>query len=147
MPELLTKAFGMIDILPEQVLRFPDGIFGFSDEKEFALLEESEESPFKWLQSTRIPSLAFIVIQPELFMKHPYIPDVTEMELNRMEVENISDCLIFVIVTIPESNPELMTANLQGPILINRKKKLARQCISLNEKHSVRVTMLEQMDG
>jgi len=147
MTELATKAFGKIEVHPDQILHFPDGILGFENEKEFALIEENEESPFKWLQSTKMPSLAFIVIQPALFLKEPYIPEVSASDLNHLAVDRIEECLTFVIVTIPENNPEKMTANLQGPVLINAQKKTARQCISGNEKHKVRISILEQLDG
>lgn len=146
MPELATKAFGKIDVKAEQIIHFPEGIFGFKDHLEFALIEESEDSPFKWLQSTKDENLAFVVIQPELFLP-AYSPEVSISELNVIDVKSPSECIIFAIVTIPENNPEKMTANLQGPVLINTSKKLGKQSISNNESHLVRVFILEQLDG
>jgi flagellar assembly factor FliW len=52
--------------------------------------------------------------------------------------------LVFAIVTIPE-NPSLMTANLQGPIIINPEKKLGRQAISMNDRYHVRHRILDEM--
>lgn len=51
---------------------------------------------------------------------------------------------MFAIVTIP-TNPSDMTANLQGPIIVNPDKRLGRQAISLSDRYSVRHKILEEM--
>lgn len=147
MQELATKAFGTIEVHPTQIIHFPEGLYGFADYHEFALLEDREDSPFKWLQSTEESTLAFIIIQPDLFLKDPYIPEISRSELETLQVSSISGCVIFVIVTIPEGHPEKMTANLQGPVLINREKKIGRQAISTKDTHLLRFPILEKMDG
>ena len=147
MPELATKAFGKIHINSEQILEFPDGIFGFNDHRQFALIEEEgDENPFKWLQSTADQDIAFIVIQPELFL-NDYNPEILQSDLEAIHAETLEQCLLLLIVTIPENQPEKMTANLQGPILINRRTKQGRQSISNNINHLVRVPILEQLGG
>jgi len=140
--ELLTKPFVKIEIYPEQILTFQDGILGFETYKKFALIEEHEESPFKWLQAIDEQSLAFIVIQPELFKEY-YNPIIPIEELQELELNSVKEALVFVIVTIPVQNPNEMTANLQGPILINKKNSQARQFISRDDKHPVRFKMME----
>ncbi|MFC1670955.1 flagellar assembly protein FliW, partial [Spirochaetota bacterium] len=50
------------------------------------------------------------------------------------------------IVTIPE-NPKEMTANLQGPIIVNPHKRIGKQAISANEKYGVRHGILEEMNN
>lgn len=142
MVEILSKPFGKITIHPEQILQFPDGLLGFENFKEFALIEESEDSPFKWLQSLQEKSLAFIVIQPELFLDD-YKPLIPDDELSAMELSSVNDALKFVIVTIPNDNPQDMTANLQGPIMINKKNHTAKQLISRDDRHPVRYKMME----
>ena len=146
MTQLATKAFGKIDVEPEQLIQFPEGLFGFAEAQEYALIEDRDESPFKWLQATNDESLAFVVIQPELFLED-YRPVVSQGDLKMLEVESLDDCLIMLIVTIPADNPQGMTANLQGPILISRERKIGRQVISNDDGHAVRVMILEQVDG
>ncbi len=48
-----------------------------------------------------------------------------------------------VIVSIPGEDPDLMTANLQGPILINKKDLIGGQFISRDETHPVRKLILD----
>ena len=146
MTELATKAFGTIMVDPAQIISFKEGLYGFPEETEFALLDEKEESAFQWLQSTSEQSLAFILIQPELFMKEAYVPALMENELESLQIQKVDECLVFLIVTIPHDNPNQMTANLQGPILVNKEKMIGRQVISNNDSHQVRVSILEQLE-
>ena len=146
MPVLATKAFGTIEVRPEQLIRFPDGLFGFKTDTEYALLEEAPNAHFKWLQSTANPSVAFVVIQPELFMREPYRPSVSSAELDAINVSSVAECLVFVIVTIPYNEPDKMTANLQGPILINAREAVGRQAISANDGHPVRYPILDRLE-
>ena len=112
MPQLATRALGTVEINPAENIQFPDGLFGFSDVREFALLGERPDSPFKWLQSTARPDLAFIVIEPHLFLKEAYRPVLMRSDLEQLKVEKVEDCTIYLIVTIPRDHPEKMTANL-----------------------------------
>ncbi|MBE7440105.1 MAG: flagellar assembly protein FliW [Spirochaetales bacterium] len=145
MGSLQTKAFGTIDVDATDLIDFPDGLIGISDRR-FALLSDGEDSPFKWLQSASSPGLAFVLMQPELFLKTAYRPAVAASELERLEVSSIEECHVYAIITIPTDNPEAMTANLQGPILLNLKRKIGRQVISNNDDHSVRHLIIENLD-
>jgi len=139
-----TKPFGEIEVSEKQILDFPDGILGFDFVRKFVLLDtEDDNSPFKWLQAYEEPELAFVVIMPVDFMGE-YELKVTSGDLEFVGSDNPDNLIIFVIVTIPE-NPSEMTANLQGPLIINIEKKIGKQAISLNENYSVRHRILEEM--
>lgn len=146
MTKLATKALGIVQIDQAQIVQFPEGLLGFPEYTEFALLDDSDESPFKWLQSTTDAALAFVVIQPELFLAN-YRAEPGEADLKALGVSQVSECLTLLIVTIPHDEPRKMTANLQGPILINGPKRIGRQVISNNDRHLVRVSILEQLEG
>ena len=122
-----SKPFGKIEIDEIQIIDFSAGLFGFEKHSKFALIEESSDSVFKWLQSLDDKDLAFIVIQPSLFLDS-YKPIIPHSELNLIELSGIEEALIMVIVSIPD-DPSLMTANLQGPILINKKSRKGKQFI------------------
>ena len=68
------------------------------------------------------------------------------LNLDALDLEGSADerYLEFAIVTIPEDRQE-MTANLQGPIIINKENREGRQCISRNESWNVRHNILEEM--
>jgi len=131
-----------MEIEEGQILHFPNGLLGFETFSKFALIEESAESVFKWLQCLEDKNLAFIVIQPEIFTSG-YKPVVPPSELKTINLTRAEDALILVIVSIPGNDPNLMTANLQGPILINKKELIAGQFISRDETHPVRKLILD----
>ncbi len=139
-----SKPYGEIEIDDKQVIDFSDGLLGFDYIKKFALLDvDDEKSPFKWLQAMDEPALAFVVIQPEDFMAE-YKLVVSQSDLDGVEAVNKEGLVVLAIVTIPD-NPSDMTANLQGPIIVNPEKKLGRQAISLSDKYHVRHKILEEM--
>lgn len=147
MLKLATKALGTVELKEEEILDFPNGLYGFQGQYGFALLSEESDSPFLWLQCTKDPQLAFIVIEPVLFYKKTYLPVVSEADLALLQAKDISECNIYVIVTIPHDRPEEMTANLQGPILVNIEKKIGCQVISQDNAHEVRIPILQQLEG
>ena len=55
-----TKFFGTIDIEDDKIINFPNGIIGFENLKNFALIydsEREERSKISWLQSMERMSL------------------------------------------------------------------------------------------
>ncbi len=144
---LATKALGNVEIKEEDILNFSNGLYGFQGQYRFVLLSDQSGSPFSWLQCISEANLAFIVIDPRLFCKTEYIPIISSAELDILQIEKVSDCNIYTIVTIPHNQPKEMTANLQGPILINMKKKIGCQVISQDNNHTVRVPILQQLEG
>ena len=144
---LATKALGSVELSTTEIFHFPEGLIGFAEEKEFALIQERGESPFLWLQSTSNVDLAFVIIDPSCFCRIPYKLEVLDTELEHIGVQAVDQCSIYVIATIPRDHPEEMTANLQGPILLHKIHKTGRQVISLNDEHEVRVPILKQLEG
>jgi len=139
-----TKAFGTIEVDESQELFFPEGLFGFENYKKFYLLE-NPDSPFVWLQSSEDESLAFIMIQPMQF-KSDYVLKISDEDYKTIQFDKDKDKLLdFVIVTVPPNNPEGMTANLQGPVIINVQKKLGKQAISLIDDYPVKCNIIEEM--
>ena len=142
--KIQTKPFGEIEVNELQVIDFPEGILGFDFIKKFVILDtEDEGSPFKWMQAFDEKDLAFVIIRPVDFMEK-YDLLISQSDLETVKAESVGDLLVFAIVTIPE-NPEKMTANLQGPIIINVEKKLGMQAISMSERYGVRHNILDEI--
>src|SRR5512134_3410762 len=109
-----------------QKVRFPYGLLGFESLHDYALLD-AEQTPFYWLQSLEVVEIAFVLIEPRVF-RPDYSPGAPPEDLAEIGIRRPEDALVFAIVTIP-ADPRLMTANLQGPLLINRESRIGRQCI------------------
>ena len=123
--KLATKAYGLIEVNDQQKIAFPQGLFGFEGFKDYVLLD-AEQQPFYWLQSMDMEQIAFVLINPFLF-RPDYEVNIENEELAEIDIHSPEDALIFVIVTIPPDGP--ITANLQGPLIINRDTKLGKQAV------------------
>jgi flagellar assembly factor FliW len=137
-----TRPYGEIDVDEKQAVRFPFGLFGFEDLREFVLLDAAQQ-PFYWLQSLQSPEIAFVLIDPLVF-RPDYTPDVDPDELAEVGGGSAGDLLVLAIVTFPGGDKG-MTANLQGPLLLNRRTRTGRQCISVNPRWGVRHSIVDEM--
>ncbi len=138
----VTKPFGPIDVDERQKIHFPFGLLGFENLKDYILLDAAQP-PFYWLQSLDVVEIAFVLIDPRIFHAG-YRLQVSPQELEEIGIAAEQDTLDFAIVTIPD-NPVEMTANLQGPIIINRKSRLGRQAISLDPDCRVRHPIMKEL--
>lgn len=141
--KILTKAFGEVSIDESQILEFPTGILAFEQFHKYILLSGNESNNFSWLQSVEESSLAFLVMRIRDLLA-TYTPQTSKEHLEEIQISSLEDGVeILGIITIPPSEPEKMTINLQGPILVNTALKKAAQVISENEEHQVRIPVLE----
>jgi flagellar assembly factor FliW len=123
--KLRTACFGNIEIDPAGIIHFPGGVPGFEDCRRFVLLQRPEEAPVAWLQGVDDPDLAFAVVEPRHFLAE-YHPPLSPAELEPLKLAAGEEALILIILVLaPE--PERITANLQAPVIINRKEKLGAQ--------------------
>ena len=126
--KILTKHFGEVTIDPATTLHFKDGIFGFEDEKEFALLQFSgEESFLLSLQSIKTPYLAFTLVNPFMLISD-YKPVLNHDELKQMQVEKSEELCFYNMCRIKKPLSD-STINLRCPIVINDSTRQAKQVI------------------
>lgn len=137
-----TSRFGEVSVLPERLLTFVAPILGFSQHKEFALLDHHDDSPFKWLQAIADPDLAFVVTMPALF-ELDYEFMLPEEAVQLLGLKTPEEVLVLTLVTIPEENPVKMTTNLLGPIVVNLTTRQAMQLILQDsERFSTKVRLI-----
>lgn len=135
--EIKTTRFGQVEIDEDLVITLPEGILGFDDFKRYIILDHfDKESPFKWFQSIDDPSLAFVITDPLLFVPE-YKAKVAKEEIKGIELSDVSKALIVVIVNIKMDHSEI-TINLQGPIVVNPDKRLAKQVIIKESDYPIR---------
>ena len=132
-----TTRFGTIAIQEEEIITMPFGMPGFSDQKQFVLLDHKEDSPFQWYQSIQDPSLAFVITDPLLF-KPDYAVNMHTIvkELGWDEELSGNELELYAIVNIPPGRPEKTTVNLIGPVLMNLATREAVQVIIPDSQYS-----------
>ena len=126
----------------EDIITFPSGIPGFEKNKSFVLVSIPDYVPFEWLVCVDGSPLRFAVINPLMF-KPDYAPKIQKEQLEEMGFVKPEDVLLFVIVTINE-NPLSSTANLVGPILINKARRLGKQVIVEDDQYTTQEPILRK---
>lgn len=137
-----TKAYGEIDVDQRQLVSFPAGLLGFEQFKDYALLD-APQKPFFYLQSIDVPDLAFILIDPFLF-RPDYSLDVDDGSLEEIGVAQPEDVLVFSIVTVPGEGGAV-TANLMGPLIINKANRLGMQSVLGDSRWRVKHDIMAEL--
>jgi flagellar assembly factor FliW len=136
-----TKAYGLKELDERQRITVPAGLFGYEKLKDYVLLD-AERQPFYYLQSMDNAALCFILISPFLF-RPDYEIRVSDDELAEIGLTDQKNALVFSIVTIPAEGP--MTANLQGPLVINRDTRCAKQIILGDQQWKTKHNVMEEL--
>ena len=143
---LQTKYFGQVDCPEEHVLRFAGGLFGFEDEKSFALLPfEGSGGSLLCFQSTVTPQLAFVALNP-FDLKPDYAPVLTAAELAALGVER-SEELCFYALCVVRSPVADSTVNLRCPVAVNDRTCQAAQVILDDDSYHMRHSLAELNGG
>lgn len=134
-----TRLFGEIEVNEEKIITFPGGIIGFPDMKKFTLIydiEQGTNAGIRWMQSLDEPAFALPVMDPHV-VKADYNPEVDDELLKNIGGITPENLLVLVTVTVP-SDLTKMSANLQGPIIINVDELKACQVIVDGEEFPIR---------
>ena len=122
--------------LPE--LHFASGLPGFPDARRFLLVRLGDEhSPFSVLRHLEDDA------GPEFVVTHPglFFPDYAPEIAGRLELKSADDALLLVIVTVADP-VAASTANLLGPIVVNRTTRAAAQAVLGNSGYATREALV-----
>jgi flagellar assembly factor FliW len=118
-------------VVEEQQFFFPEGLLGFSSHQNFVLSPyqppDGSASPFFLLQA-KDDDLCFPLISPDLLVADyslALLPGVPA----KLGASSTADLTVFAIVTLRERVAEI-TANLQGPVVLNPANRLGVQIIA-----------------
>ena len=139
MVQVQTMRFGTLEdleVTDEAIITFPDGIPGFEEYTEYALIEEARFWPFAWLQPITEPQIGFVLMEPRLFVAD-YDPDFSCQDLTCLNVDGEDAVDLRCILVVP-SDPKAATANIKAPLLINRRGQRGKQVILMDERFALR---------
>ena len=142
--KVITKAYGPIEVEEKQKVTFPSGLLGFESLKDYVLLA-AEQEPFYWLQSLDEEQVAFVLINPFIFKKD-YEMDIDNEELVPIGIIDPGKAVIFSIVTIPPDEGP-MTANLQGPLILNQETQLGIQAVLTDSRWKTKHDIIAEMNA
>jgi flagellar assembly factor FliW len=124
-----------------QELYFENGLPGFPEARRFTLVRwGDEESPFSIMRSVDDDRLEFVVVPPMVFFPD-YEPEVDDATVGRLDLRTADDALVLAVVTLGDK-PSDATANLMGPIVVNRHTNRAAQAILAQGGYDLRTPLV-----
>ncbi len=146
-----SRVFGEIDIDDDKIIRFEDGVIGFEEYHNYALIYDEEKKKganggIMWLQCMDEPELAFPVADP-LHIYPGYNPVVEDEWLASIgEFNDVEDIFLLSILTVP-SDITKVTANLKAPVIINMITRKACQTIVNNEEYEIKYNIYDYVQS
>lgn len=142
-----TRIFGEVTIDNDKIINFENGIIGFPNLTDFALIYDAEKGNdvgIRWMQSIQEPAFAMPVMDP-LLVKEDYNPEVEDELLKPLGGVDPEQLLVLVTVTVPKDLTK-MTVNLKGPMVINADTKKACQII-VDDEYDVKYPVYEILNA
>ena len=122
-------------------LVFESGLPGFPDAHRFTLVRwGDDDSPFSIMRSLEHDGLDFVVVPPMVFFPD-YEPELDDATATRLELDRGDDAIVLVMVTLGEQATDA-TANLLGPIIINRHTRHAAQAVLATSGYDLRTALV-----
>jgi len=134
-----TSRFGEVEVDEQRIVTLTGGLLGFPNYKKYVLLESAQDASFWWLQSIEAPDLAFAVTEPTLFVPSYRVP-IGEQQMTSLGLNSLDEAQVLVIVNKHEN---LLTGNLQGPLLINVQQRMGEQLVLSDRRYTTRVPLME----
>jgi len=133
----------MVDVDPEKIISFTEGIPGLEQYKKYALLQFEESYPIVWLQSMEdigicLPVLDTFSVLPD------YVFDIEDKDVEELSLSNPEELHVVNVVVITEEIKK-MTVNLVAPIIINTMTGQARQIFIDESEYNVREPVFKQI--
>ena len=142
-----TRVFGEVSIDPTKIIHFENGIIGFPDLQDFALIydiEKGDNAGIRWMQSLQETNFAMPVIDP-LAVVADYNPTVEDELLKGIGELKTENTLVLVTITVPKDIKQ-MSVNLQAPFVINADTRMAAQVIVDSDKYPVRFPIYDILE-
>jgi flagellar assembly factor FliW len=132
--DVATTRFGTVQVEADRVLEFAGGLLGFSSFTRFVLLQPDPEGIFLWLQSVDSPELAFVVTDPANWCED-FEAVIRREHLAQLDLSTVDEARILVIVN---KYDDALTANLQGPLIVNINNRRGMQVVLADRRWTTR---------
>ena len=136
--DIQTSRFGLVSVEDERIITFAQGLLGFPEHSQFALLQTGSDNYFFWLQSVNDPNLAFVITDPTIFFRD-YEIQLREDTQADLALEDPAAAQTFVICN---KVGEWLTGNLLGPLVVNVSNRSGVQVVLTDKKWTTRQPLL-----
>ncbi len=125
--KIQTRTLGAVDATPESFVTLPEGILGYEDHREFALVAPADYAPFRWLLSFTDPDVSFPLLEARL-VAADYHPTLAQSDARALGASSSEGLEIYVLAALDPDHGRL-TVNLRAPILVHPESRIARQVV------------------
>lgn len=123
-----TTRFGSIEIEPDDILFFRNGLLGFEDCRHWVLLADSENTAVAWLQSMQHADVAMPVVSPRRFVAD-YQVRLEQNDVELLQLNSVEQAYVLGVVSRDE---EVLTLNLRAPLVINLDRRIGCQVVTVD---------------
>ena len=127
---------GDIEVTENVIMSMLAPLWGFPRHGEFALLPAARDGLW-WLQSMSDGGVTFLLADP-FVLDAEYGVDLGETERAALHIEQPSDAMGLVMLTLPTTASEEATGNFRAPLVFNIARRVAMQVVSRDDLHSLR---------
>ena len=129
MMEIPTTRFGPVEVHPDDIVRFPEGLLGMEACRDWVFLADADSDAVAWMQSVDRADVALAVVSPRRFVPG-FRMRVARRELEPLALDGVGRAQVLVVVGRSKRS---LTLNLKAPIVINLDRRLGRQVITNGE--------------
>lgn len=144
MGDFTSSSLGKLEYDNSDVVNFVKPILGFEHLRKFLVVCRPESEPLRWLQSLDDPDICFVILEPQ------WVLPGYEIEISQHDIKTLdgstdqADYQTYLIITIPRGKPEDISANLKGPVVINRKNLKAIQMVLSNPDYEIQFKFVKK---
>ena len=125
-------------------IEVPFGLIGLANLRRFELTFVEGGWPFLQMKSVSDEELSFIAIDPRGVIPG-YELELSDEDAEVLGLDNADDALVYNIATVYSSQPQYVTANLIGPVVVNRRTLIGKQVIIANsDKYSAMYPLIDE---
>jgi flagellar assembly factor FliW len=128
--------------MTETLVTFPHGLVGCESWKHFVLIETPNE-PVHQLVCLDEPEIAFLVAEAWAVAPE-YRVDLTEADEQVLGSRDLASLHMLCTLTMNREAP-MLTANLVGPLVINRASGVGKQVVLVNNGYSLKHPVLDRL--
>lgn len=139
-----TYLFGSVEVSPEKVITFPNGLVAFEENKRFMLVHENDQGqPASYtLQSLDDAGLAFQIVDPTILGFH-YELALTDVENALLQSPEPDDVSVMQVLFKNEGEGKTgLTPSLRAPLIINTKARIGLQKVMETMRSNITLSNL-----
>ena len=123
-----TTRFSTIEIEPDDILFFRNGLIGFEDCRHWVLLADSGNSAVAWLQSMQHADIALPVVSPRRFVDE-YQVRLEPTDVEALQLNSVEQAYVLGVVS---RDDQTLTLNLRAPLVINLDRRIGCQVVTVD---------------